>query len=214
MIVLENVCGLLTSHGGKDFDAISNAIEECGYRAGAVVTDASLFVPQSRERVFVVAVDADANIPTALVADGPSALFRPSALTAACKRQRDPLWWRLPVPPKQNTTLADILEDEPTGVRWHDSAESECLLEATNPVHQAKLEEAKAAGHKAAWTPFRRMRDIASQRTSRTELRFDGIAGCLRGSDRRLQSAVHRRHRERRGPVAAPVAAGGRPGAP
>jgi DNA (cytosine-5)-methyltransferase 1 len=24
------------------------------------------------------------------------------------------------------------------------------------------------------------MRDIASQRTSRTELRFDGIAGCLR----------------------------------
>jgi DNA (cytosine-5)-methyltransferase 1 len=91
-IVLENVCGLITSHGGRDFDAISNAIGECGYRAGAVVIDASLFVPQSRERVFVVAVDADAYIPATLVADGPSALFHPPALAAACKRQCDPLW--------------------------------------------------------------------------------------------------------------------------
>lgn len=72
MIVVENVIGLINSHGGKDFDAIWNAIGECGYRAGALVIDASLFVPQSRERVFVVAVDADEYIPAALVADGPS----------------------------------------------------------------------------------------------------------------------------------------------
>jgi DNA-cytosine methyltransferase len=104
MIVLENVTGLITSHGGKDFDAISNAIEECGYRAGAVVIEASLFVPQSRERVFVVAVDADEYIPVALVADGPSGLFHPPALVTACKRQRDPLWWRLPIPPKRNSS--------------------------------------------------------------------------------------------------------------
>jgi DNA (cytosine-5)-methyltransferase 1 len=180
VIVLENVAGLFTSHGGKDFDAIWNAIEECGYRAGAVVIDASLFVPQSRERVFVIAVDADAYIPTALVAGGPSALFHPPALAAACKRQRDPLWWRLPIPPKRNTTLADALENEPQGVRWHDSAESERLLEATSPVHQAKIMGAKRAGHRVAGTAFRRMRDIDGDRVSRTELRFDGIAGCLR----------------------------------
>jgi DNA (cytosine-5)-methyltransferase 1 len=132
MIVLENVTGLFTSHGGKDFDAISNAIEECGYRAGAVVIDASLFVAQSRERVFVVAVDADEYFPAALVADGPSALFHPPALVTACKHQRDPLWWRLPIPPKRNSTFDDIVEDEPHGVRWHDSAESERPLEATS----------------------------------------------------------------------------------
>ena len=53
--------------------------------------DASLFVPQSRERVFVIGVDADADayIPADFVADGPSALFHPPALVAACKRQRD-----------------------------------------------------------------------------------------------------------------------------
>jgi DNA (cytosine-5)-methyltransferase 1 len=180
MIVLENVCGLVTSHGGKDFEAISSAIEERGDRAGAVVIDASLFVPQSRERVFVVAVDANAYIPATLVADGPTTLFHPPALAAACGRQRDPLWWRLPIPPKRNSTLAGIVEDELQGVRWHDSAESERLLEATSPFHQGKIVDAKGAGHRVAWTAFRRMRDIDGERVSRTELRFDGIAGCFR----------------------------------
>ena len=44
------------------------------YRFGAVVIDAALFVPQSRKRVFIVAVDADAHIPAELVADGPTAI--------------------------------------------------------------------------------------------------------------------------------------------
>ena len=90
MIVIENVCGLLTSHGGKDFDAICDALADAGYRFGAVVIDAALFVPQSRERVFIIAVDADAHIPAELLADGPTAPFHPPALVAACQRQRDP----------------------------------------------------------------------------------------------------------------------------
>jgi DNA (cytosine-5)-methyltransferase 1 len=179
-IVLENVCGLITSHGGKDFDAISNAIEECGYRAGTVVIDASLFVPQSRERVFIIAVDAALPIPADLLAAKPMAPFHPSTLVAACGRQRDPIWWRFPVPPARNTIFADIIEDEPQGVRWHTEAETECLLEATSNLHQAKIMDAKGARHRVAGTAFRRMRDIDGERMSRTELRFDGIAGCLR----------------------------------
>jgi hypothetical protein len=66
-------------------------------------------VPQSRERVFVVAVDADAYIPAALVVDGPSVLFHPPALVTACKRQRNSLWWRLRIPSKRNSTFADIV---------------------------------------------------------------------------------------------------------
>ena len=49
MIVLENVCGLITSHGGKDFDAICDAVRSAGYRYGAMVIDAMLFC-LSRER--------------------------------------------------------------------------------------------------------------------------------------------------------------------
>ena len=48
LIVLENVCGTLNSHDGRDFGAICNALGEGGYSAGALVINASLFVPQSR----------------------------------------------------------------------------------------------------------------------------------------------------------------------
>ena len=56
-IVLENVEGTLTSHKGDDFLAICRALCDGGYRLGGLVIDAALFVPQSRPRLFVVAVD-------------------------------------------------------------------------------------------------------------------------------------------------------------
>ena len=59
LVVIENVCGLITGHGGKDFVALCDAFTEGGYRVGAMVIDAALFVPQSRPRVFVIGVDAD-----------------------------------------------------------------------------------------------------------------------------------------------------------
>ena len=36
IIVLENVCGALTSHGGKDFEAIGGALVNGGYRFGVL----------------------------------------------------------------------------------------------------------------------------------------------------------------------------------
>lgn len=71
VIVVENVVGLLTSHGGCDFDAICEALTDTGYRFGAAVIDAALFLPQSRERVFIVAVDEKMHVPAALIASGP-----------------------------------------------------------------------------------------------------------------------------------------------
>ena len=59
MVAIENVCGLITGHGGKDFVALCDAFTEGGYRVGAMVIDAALFVPQSRPRVFVIGVDAE-----------------------------------------------------------------------------------------------------------------------------------------------------------
>ena len=48
VIVLENVCGTLTSHDGKDFEAICRSLLDGGYRFGALIVDAVRFVPQSR----------------------------------------------------------------------------------------------------------------------------------------------------------------------
>ncbi len=53
IIVLENVCGALTSRGGEDFAEISEALATEGYRFGAVVIDAAHFIPQSRPRLFI-----------------------------------------------------------------------------------------------------------------------------------------------------------------
>jgi len=68
LIVLENVCGALTSHGGRDFTELCKALAGQGYRFGALVIDAALFVPQSRPRLFIVAAREDAVIPAALAA--------------------------------------------------------------------------------------------------------------------------------------------------
>src|SRR5688572_5622762 len=56
LIALENVCGALTSHDGKDFAAIGAALAAGGYRFGGLVIDAVRFVPQSRPRLFIIAV--------------------------------------------------------------------------------------------------------------------------------------------------------------
>jgi DNA (cytosine-5)-methyltransferase 1 len=56
LVVLENVCGTLTSHGGTDFAAICTALTKSGYRFGATVLGAIHFLPQSRPRLFIVAL--------------------------------------------------------------------------------------------------------------------------------------------------------------
>ena len=60
LIVIENVTGLLSSHGGRDFEAIRGALAGRRLPVSAPSSiDAALFVPQSRERVFIIAVADD-----------------------------------------------------------------------------------------------------------------------------------------------------------
>ena len=187
MIVIENVTGLLTSHEGADFAAIYEALADGGYNVGAVVVDAELFVPQSRERMFIVGVDKAIAIPADLVADGPGLPFYPPALVSALRRQRvQPIWWRLPIPPKRNTVFADLIEDNPIGVPPSSSDNPAELIAMMAPQHLAKVEAAKRAGRRMVGSLSKRMRpapggeDVAGQRVQRAEVRFDDIAGCLR----------------------------------
>jgi len=50
VVVIENVTGLLTSNGGRDFAVVAEAIAAAGYAVSAMVADAPLFTPQSRPR--------------------------------------------------------------------------------------------------------------------------------------------------------------------
>jgi DNA (cytosine-5)-methyltransferase 1 len=54
-VIWENVPGVLSSGGGRDFGSILGALVECGYGVSYRVLDAQYFgVPQRRRRVFLV----------------------------------------------------------------------------------------------------------------------------------------------------------------
>jgi DNA (cytosine-5)-methyltransferase 1 len=124
LIVLENVCGALTSHRGKDLVAIGAAFAEKRYRFGAIVMDAAHFVPQSRPRLFIVGVRRDLPIPEGLIMSQPNGLWHPAHLCAAyiklSNEAKDAwVWWKLPPPPERKQIFSDLIEDDPQGVPWH-----------------------------------------------------------------------------------------------
>ncbi|MFO1103902.1 MAG: DNA cytosine methyltransferase [Methylocystis sp.] len=207
IIVLENVCGALTSHGGKDFVKICEALAKEQYRFGALVIDAALFVPQSRPRLFIIATREDIAVPSSLlrhcerseafqsreaasgllrrIAPRNDGLFHTRALVAAHERLPKPLranwlWWNLPAPPLRNRSLIDVIEDAPIDVAWHGVKETNALIAMMSDVNLAKIAEAKRAGRKMAGTLYRRTRYQNGVRIQRAEARFDEVAGCLR----------------------------------
>jgi DNA (cytosine-5)-methyltransferase 1 len=52
LLLIENVIGLLSTNNGANYIKLHNALLELGYKSGAIVLDAALFVPQSRPRVL------------------------------------------------------------------------------------------------------------------------------------------------------------------
>lgn len=174
VIVIENVVGLLTSHHGDDFNALCGALSEEGYRFGAVEIDAAAFVPQSRPRVFVVAT----RLPTANL-EGASAFHSRAIREAAARLPEDLqahwIWWVVPSPPARNTDLAAVLEPD-AAVTWSLSERTEALLALMAPAHRQAVETRRHAGGRSVGAVFRRMRGGQQ----RAEVRFDGLAGCLR----------------------------------
>ena len=176
VIVIENVVGLLNSNGGADFTALCAALAEEGYRFGALEADAAAFLPQSRPRMFVIAVKGAAATSvgrppeTGRTADAFQRL--PDALKARW------VWWDGPAPPARNADLASVLEPDDR-VPWHDAAQTASLLALLSPLHRTRVEQMQAKG-RVVGAVFRRTRVEAGRKVQRAEVRFDGLAGCLR----------------------------------
>ena len=186
VIVLENVCGALTSHGGKDFAAIGSALGDSGYRFGAVVMDAVRFVPQSRPRLFIIAVREDRTISRDLTQTDPDPHWHPAHLVGAYDKlpqrlKKDWVWWRLPATSARIATFGDIVDDDPEGVEWHSPAETRRLLSLMSPINLQKVERAKRMRRRIVGGVYKRTRlDEKGRRVQRAEIRFDDVAGCLR----------------------------------
>ena len=60
VVILENVPGLLSSNGGRDFAVVINTLGELGYSVGWRILNSRFFgVPQSRRRLYIVGYRGD-----------------------------------------------------------------------------------------------------------------------------------------------------------
>jgi DNA (cytosine-5)-methyltransferase 1 len=191
IVLLENVTGFLTSHGGSDFTNALLTLNRLGYSVDAFILDAAKFVPQSRQRLFVV---GSLHQPMATTTVQEQLQFfesdvRPGALADFILHHKEIDWNIRPLPsqPQRTLELVDILEDLPeTSPMWWNRERAEYLLNQMSPRHR-EIAERMIRGEKATFgTAFRRVRNGKSM----AELRIDGIAGCLRtprgGSGRQI----------------------------
>jgi DNA (cytosine-5)-methyltransferase 1 len=202
IIALENVAGLLTANQGRDFAQLLGVLVAAGYRPGAMIIDAAYFVPQSRPRLFIVAVKQHHDIPDELLCQaGERTIWHTPAITQAYARLPQAvkdawLWWDLPIPDAQVQTLRDIIEPEPQGVPWHSETETARLLALMSPLNLAKVRAAQTSGESRVGTVYKRMRVEGGVKVQRAEVRFDDVSGCLRtptgGSSRQLVLIIHK----------------------
>ena len=180
LIMVENVPGWLSSNNGADFRVAVKALNDVGYACDVFVLDARHFVPQSRERVFLIGAKHRPAL------DQPEALLnRPKSL--ASNRLREAvaanlnLRWTyidIPAPPPKmksglNGYVESLADDDP---RWWTQKEVQRHLEMMAVSHRVRVEEMRQMKRDTCRTFYRRVR----QGIQRSEVRNDDIAGCLR----------------------------------
>ncbi|MBA5870675.1 MAG: DNA (cytosine-5-)-methyltransferase [Nitrospira sp. CR2.1] len=190
LLMLENVVGFLTSHDGNDFRDACLALNELGYAVDAFIVDAVRFVPQSRQRLFLIGKREKRKAEGV----GETLTFyesqcRPAALADFILWHPEIRWAMRDLPGITGTSakLQDIVEEVPVNSPyWWSRQRAEYLLGQMSEKHRAIAE--KMIGHRKVsyGTVFRRVR----RGRSMAELRTDGIAGCLRtprgGSGRQI----------------------------
>lgn len=164
LLLIENVAGLLSSDAGANYIKLHNSLLKLGYKSGAILINASYFVPQSRPRVFVIAVQKGIPIPDELQGSGPNWLHNKAAADLGLSLP-DWVWWRADRPPKRKLSLVDIID-------YTLPYDKDDVLRLIPPRHKEKLDKVD----EIVATGYRRIRH--GQQC--LELRFDGLAGCLR----------------------------------
>jgi DNA (cytosine-5)-methyltransferase 1 len=187
LVLLENIVGLLTSHGGKDFRRVLQEMNALGYGVDTFILDAIDFVPQSRPRLFIVGV-ADASVGL-LPAMLPESRVRPPALLKRIAQEPEIRWHALPLPdpPAERDGLSVILERLPDDApEWWSEERTAYLISQMSDRHARLAAEMIASPTTRYGTVYRRVRYGQSM----AELRADDIAGCLRtprgGSSRQI----------------------------
>ena len=185
IVLLENVTGFLTSSKGKDFTEALSALNELGYGVDPFIIDAVKFVPQSRQRLFVVGVLGLSNRDASDLRSD----TRPDALVGFIRAHPEIQWniRKLPELPRRSIDLTDILDELPDDApEWWSQERANYLLNQMSRKHRKVADWMIGRDEISYGTVFRRVRNG----TSMAEMRTDGIAGCLRtprgGSGRQI----------------------------
>ena len=178
IVVIENVPGLLY---GSNFLGLAEALTSLGMQFGAMVLDARWFLPQSRPRVFVVAVDATMDCSRFIDHMPEGRPWFPKAVENARANLPPHLasywrWWQLPPICATVPTIDSVLEIGDPAVKWDNWDKTHRLLSLMNQTHIRKVDQALKKEGRAIGFVYKRTRN-GSQRA---EVRFDGVAGCLR----------------------------------
>jgi DNA (cytosine-5)-methyltransferase 1 len=169
ILVIENVTGFVSAERGTNYREVHRALNLLGYKCGVMMLDAARWVPQSRPRIFMVCVPKGWELGP-LEDTGPNWLH-PDLVLKASKDLPLQVWWKIPVPPPRRTCLNDIIDWE---AEHDDEERTRRNLALISEKHRAKLLIELANGFRAA-PAYKRTRGRQV-----LELRFDGIAGCLR----------------------------------
>lgn len=174
VVVLENVTGLATSHGGDDLSAAISAFNRLGYSADILAIDARRFLPQSRPRMFVVG----ALHPPADSAEANPDL-RPEYLQWVYGDPRLRTHRALlPAPPAPFTSgFSALIEEMPEAdERWWDEHRTANFAASLSPIQAERIQELQRSPNIVYRTAYRRTRGGVPM----WEVRADDIAGCLR----------------------------------
>lgn len=183
LIMLENVPGLITSRGGSDLAGLIARLNDLGYACHVFVADASWFVPQSRQRVFVIGTQHPQNALEAVDFESwqAQALYPRKLRNFFERHPRLNLFFQaLPLPTAPTIDrIEKIVERIPEDdERWWDDQRLQRFVETLAPIHLKRFNELRD-GDTLAWrTAYRRTRNGKST----WEIREDAIAGCLRAS--------------------------------
>lgn len=178
IIVIENVAGLLY---GPSFLGMCEALAGLNYQFGVLLMDAVDFVPQSRPRVFVVAVDMRLEIAQFVEAHPEKSKWFTKSVRNAYQQLPAELqarwrWWRLTEPKIAKYSIEEFIDAIPEGVKWHSRTETDHILSMMSENNANKVKQACENPGRSVGFVYRRTREGRQ----RAEVRFDGISGCLR----------------------------------
>ena len=191
VVVLENVKGFLTSNKGQDIRNTVRSLNALGYTVDIIELDAVMFTPQSRPRVFVVAVENTLAKQVMNLKDKRGILdtwwshfhqspqLRSTKLRDLIQGNPDLNWGLFDIPSPEKTTckLLNIVERVPEDSQlWWSGEKQQYLFNQMSAGHQAVIRDKLNEQKHFYGTVYRRMRNGQSM----AELRSDGIAGCLR----------------------------------